>query len=137
MKKFWLFIVVVFSFIGCTLPEDDSPKFHLELLPIENATLPAEFKRDSVYELPFRYIRTSTCHIFEGFYYKKEANVRTIAIQTSVVEQLNCTTPSVNPLEVILEFKPTTENSYVFKLWKGKNDSGEEVFEEIEIPVVP
>jgi hypothetical protein len=137
MKKYWLLIAVVFTFIGCSLGDDDSTKFHLELLPIDSATLPAEFKKDSVYELPFRYVRASTCHVFEGFYYKKEANVRTIAIQTSVVEQLNCTTPSVNPLEAILQFKPTVESSYVFKLWKGKDDGGEDVYEEIEIPVVP
>lgn len=136
MKKLVLLIIVIFSIISCNtdVPEN---KFHLELLPIDSTILPVEFKKDSVYELPFDYIRPSTCHIFEGFYYKKESNVRTIAIQTTVLEQNNCTVATVNPITEILKFKPTTETSYVFKLWKGTDGNGADVFEEITIPVVP
>ncbi len=137
MKKIFLLLATIFVFISCSPNEDEGTKFHLEILPIESATLPAEFKKDVAYELPFKYIRPSTCHIFDGFYYEKNLNVRTIAIQTTVIEQDNCTAATVNPLEAILKFKPTTESSYVFKLWKGKDDNGVDVFEEIEIPVVP
>ncbi|TGD57587.1 hypothetical protein [Flavobacterium humi] len=136
MKKFWLLIVVVFTFVGCDL-HDDYIDYHLELLPVESADLPMEFKRDSIYELPFHYIRPSTCHVFEGFYYQRNSNTRTIAIQTSVLERNDCTTPIANPVEAILKFKPTTEDSYIFKMWKGEDDNGEDVFEEVEIPVVP
>ena len=136
MKNFALLIIVALSVIGCS-KDDEKDKFHLELLPIDSAVLPDKFKKDSVYELPFDYIRPSTCHIFEGFYYKKESNVRTIAIQTTVLEQNNCTVATVNPITEILKFKPTTETSYVFKLWKGTDGNGADVFEEITIPVVP
>jgi hypothetical protein len=135
MKKFLLLFAVAITFIGCSL-DDDNPKFHLELLPVESATLPDEFKRDSVYELPIKYIRPSTCHIFEGFYYEKNENVRTVAIQTSVVEQDNCVSASTEPITEILKFKPTTGESYIFKFWKGEDESGEDIFEEIEVPVV-
>ncbi|MEO8235775.1 MAG: hypothetical protein ABI549_10210 [Flavobacterium sp.] len=136
MKKIVLLIIVIFSVISCST-DVEGDKFHLELLPIDSAVLPVEFKKDSVYELPFNYIRPSTCHIFEGFYYEKNLNVRTIAIQTSVIEQSNCTTATVNPITEILQFKPTTETSYVFKLWKGTDANGADVYEEITIPVVP
>ena len=136
MKKIILLVIVVFSFISCST-EVEGDKFHLELLPIDSVVLPVEFKKDSLYELPFNYIRPSTCHIFEGFYYKKESNVRTIAIQTSVLEQNNCTVATVNPLTQVLQFKATTETSYVFKLWKGTDANGADIFEEITIPVVP
>ena len=136
MKKLGLLIIVVFSIISCNT---DVPgvKFHLELLPVDSAVFPVEFKKDSLYELPFKYIRPSTCHVFEGFYYEKNLNVRTVAIQTSVLEQNNCTGATVNPITEILRFKPTTETSYVFKLWKGTDGNGADVFEEITIPVVP
>ena len=136
MKNLVILIIVLFIVIGCS-KDDQGDKFHLELLPIDSAVLPAEFKKDSLYELPFNYIRPSTCHVFEGFYYKKNSNTRTIAIQTTVLEQSNCTTATVNPITEILKFKPTTEPTYIFKLWKGTDANGVDVFEEIEIPVVP
>jgi hypothetical protein len=138
MKKVLLLLATVISLASCSLGTDDGLKFHTELLPIESADLPDEFKKDSVYDLPFTYIRPSTCHLFEGFYYAKDMNVRTIAIHTSVIEQGGCTTPTVNPITEILQFRPSESyNSYIFKLWKGENESGEDIFEEIEIPVVP
>ena len=135
MKKFALLIIIALAVIACST-NDEKDKFHLELLPIDSVVLPATFKKDSLYELPFKYIRPSTCHIYEGFYYEKNLNVRTIAIQTSVVEQEGCTAATVNPLTEILKFKPT-ETSYIFKLWKGKDGNGTDVFQEITIPVVP
>lgn len=138
MKKVLLLLATVVSLASCSLGSDDGIKFHTELLPIENAILPSEFERDSIYELPFTYFRPSTCHVFEGFYYAKDANVRTIAIHTSVLEQGGCTTPTVNPITEILQFTPSESyNSYIFRLWKGKNESGVDVYDEVEIPVVP
>jgi hypothetical protein len=137
MKKYLVLLLLSLTFVSCDFGEDDSPKFHLELLPIESATLPVEFKRDSVYELPISFIRPTGCHVFDGFYYEKDMNKRTIAIQTSVIEQSSCGDAPVNPLTKMLNFKPTIENSYIFRLWKGKDTNGVDVFEEIEIPVVP
>ena len=137
MKKVFLLLATVVSLGSCSLGTEDDMKFHTELLPIESADLPDEFKKDSIYELPFTYIRPSTCHLFEGFYYAKDLNVRTIAIHTSVIEQSGCTVPTVNPITEKLSFRPTTEASYVFKLWKGKDENNQDIFEEIEIPVIP
>jgi hypothetical protein len=135
MKKSFLFALLSIVFGSCST--DDGIRYTSELLPIETITLPAEFKRDSLYEIPMQYIRPSTCHVYEGIYYRKEANIRTIAIGTSVLEQNNCTTAPINPLPVLLRFIPTTEDSYVFKVWKGKDANGINIFEETEIKVVP
>lgn len=137
MKKYLLLLLVAFSFFNCDLGDDDNPKFHLELLPIASATLPAEFKRDSIYKLPIQFNRPTNCHIYDGFYYEKNKNERIIAVQTSVVEQNGCGTMLVNPMEKVLTFKPTVETSYIFKLWKGKDGNGADIFEEFEIPVIP
>jgi hypothetical protein len=137
MKKFLLILALAFIFVQCDTNDNDYPNYHLELLPIESAVFPAEFIKDQVYEIPIKYVRPTTCYLFEGFYYDKNLNTRTIAIQTSVLEQNNCTTPLQNPIEEILKFKATTETSYVFKLWKGKDASGANIFEEITVPVVP
>ena len=136
MKNCIAFFVILFFLVSCS-NDDESIKFHMEILPIETAPLPTEFKKDSIYTLPFTYIRPTNCHIYEGFYYEKNANKRTIAIQTSVLEQDNCGAAPINPVEETLNFKPTTETSYIFRLFKGTDAAGQDIFEEIEIPVIP
>ena len=135
MKKAILLLLTGCLAWNCDL--DEGVKFTQEILPIESAILPATFKKDSLYKIPFKYIRPSTCHAFEGFYYQKEDNIRTIAIATTVYKQNNCTTAPINPLQVELQFRPSINGSYIFKLWKGKNAQGQNIFEEVEIPVIP
>lgn len=132
-----MLLLLVVAFSGCDLGGDENPKFHLELLPIESAVLPTEFKRDSVYEIPVNFVRPTNCYIYDGFYYEIDGNKRSIAVQTSVVEQSDCGAEPINPTNKILKFKPTIEASYVFRLWKGKGTNGVDIFEEVEIPVIP
>lgn len=135
MKKLLFFSILIMTVIGCS--NDDETRIRYEYVPVDSAQLPSEFKKDSIYELPITYVRPSTCHFFDGFYYDKNSNVRTVAIVNGVFEQENCTTAPVNPLTQILKFKPTTETSYIFKLWKGEDSNGNDIYEETEIPVVP
>lgn len=136
MKKLMFFLILTIAVIGCS-KEDDITQVHYEYVPVNSVQLPSEFKKDSIYELPFTYVRPSTCHFFNGFYYDKNSNVRTVAVINGVFEQDNCTAATVNPITEILKFKPTTEDSYIFKIWKGEDSSGNDVYEETEIPVVP
>lgn len=135
MKKLMFFLILTIAIIGCS--KDDETEVHYEYVPVNSVQLPVEFKRDSVYDLQFTYVRPSTCHFFDGFYYDKNANVRTVAFVNGVLEQNNCTTAPINPLTEILRFKPTIEDSYIFKLWKGEDSNGNDIYEEHEIPVVP
>lgn len=135
MKKI-LFVLLTFGLFSCN-KEDEGDKYYQELLPIANYSLPAELKKDSIYTFEFQFNRPTTCHIVDGFYYDKYQNIRKIAIATTVLEQNNCEPASVNPLTKTLDFKPTTESSYVFKIWKGKDVNNQDIFDEIEIPVVP
>ncbi len=137
MKKILLFVLLVVAFSSCDLGGDDNPKFHLELLPVESAVLPSEFKKDSVYEIPVNFVRPTNCYIYDGIYYEIDGNKRSIAVQTSVIEQNDCGADPVNPTTKILKFKPTIEDSYVFRLWKGKGTNGLDIFEDVEIPVIP
>jgi hypothetical protein len=134
--KHLLFAILAITLMACN-KDDDRVTFHEELLPVNNVTFPTQFKRDSLYIIPIEYIRPSTCHAFEGFYYSKNLNKRTVAVATTVFEQNNCTTPSLNTMTADLRFIPTTEASYIFRLWKGKDGNGNDVFQEFEIPVVP
>ncbi|WP_309608511.1 hypothetical protein [Flavobacterium sp.] len=137
MKKIVLIFVALLLFFGCSPNDENNTKFHLELLPIHSSTFPAQFTQDVEYDIPIQFIKPSNCNVFEGFYYDKNLNIRTIAIQSSVLEQDNCIVAPQPPSTQILRFKPTTETSYVFKLWKGVDASGADIYQEITIPVIP
>jgi hypothetical protein len=137
MKKLLLILLTINLFFSCSTDKDDKPKFHLELLAVHSSVFPAEFKKDVTYEIPIRFVRTNSCMSFNRFYYEKNLNFRTIAIEVAVLEQSNCAQGALEPNEQILKFIPTTETSYVFKLWKGKDNLGADIFEEITVPVVP
>lgn len=135
MKKLMFYLVFAVTIISCS--NDDRTQVHYEYIPVDSAEFPTEFKKDSIYELPFKYVRPTTCHFFDGFYYDKNSNIRTVAIVNGVVDEDNCTTAPINPMTEILRFIPTTEASYIFKLWKGEDSNGNDIYEEHEIPVVP
>ena len=137
MKKIVLIFVALLLFIGCSLNDEKNIKFHMELLPVHSTTFPAKFTKDVEYDIPIQFVRPSNCHVFEGFYYDKNLNIRTIAIQSSVLEQDNCIVSPEATSTQILRFKPTTETSYIFKLWKGVDAAGADIYEEITIPVIP
>jgi hypothetical protein len=39
--------------------------------------------------------------------------------------------------EVSFNFMVSNTGSYIFKFYKGKDSAGKDIFEEVEIPVVP
>jgi hypothetical protein len=137
MKKIFLILFTINLLFSCSPEEDNNPKFRLELLAVHSSVFPAEFKKDITYDIPIRFVRTSTCHSFSRFYYEKNLNFRTIAIEAAVLIQDNCVAGPQATSEQILKFTPTTETSYIFKLWKGKDNLGADIFEEITVPVVP
>jgi hypothetical protein len=84
-----------------------------------------------------RWVKLTSCHIYQGLYYAKNLNTRTIAIQSAVNANQVCTL-EIPPLsEVSFNFLVTTTGSYVFKFYKGKDAADKNLFEEVEIQVVP
>jgi hypothetical protein len=137
MKKIALFLVLVITLFSCSTNNDDSENFNFSVLPIESYTLPESFKLGETYEIKLKYQRPTSCHIYQGLYYDKNVNTRTIAIQTATIANQVCTL-EIPPLsEVSFNFLVTTTGSYVFKFYKGKDAADKNLFEEVEIQVVP
>ena len=134
MKKIILLLSVLFLFNSCSL-EDESDKFHYELLPIESVVIPSEFILGQTYQITVKYYKPTTCYGFNGFYFEKDLNVRTIAVRTVVFEDNTNCEATENLFEENLSFTVTNNGSYIFKFWQGTNDAGEDVFLEYEIPV--
>ncbi len=133
MKKI-LFTLLFFGLISCSL-EDDAPTFHLEYLKAESVTIPESFVLGETYEIKVAYKRPTSCHSFHGFYYDKNLNIRTVAVQCIVAEK-NCNDLVDDIQEETLNFYVTNNGTYIFKFWQGLDENGEDVFLEYEIPVL-
>ncbi len=135
MKKIALFLILITSVLSCSV-DNDNISYTYEVLPVDSYTMPDSFTLGETYEIKLKYQKPTSCHIYQGIYYDKNLNTRTIAVQTAVQNNQTCTT-EVPPLsEVSFNFIPTNTGSYIFKFYKGKDTNGENIFEEVEIPVV-
>lgn len=136
MKKFALFILLITTLAGCTLDNNNRDSYSYEVLPVDSYILPEKFTLGNTYEIKLKYTKPSECHYFQGIYYSKDLNTRTIAIQTAVNNNQVCTQSIPAPSEVSFNFYVTNTGSYIFKFYKGKDTTGKELFEEVEVPVV-
>lgn len=135
MKKILAFICVFMLTISCS-DEESTPPVRYVLVPIQNVEIPEVMYVETSYNIGVEYVRLSTCHGFDGFYYQKNGFTRTISVQNFVVEKPDCL-PLVNQVySENMMFQPTEPGTYLFKFWKGKDDSGNDVFLEIERTVV-
>ena len=105
MKKIVALIGIFMLMISCST-NDDQPNVHFELLPVESVVMPAEFYANTENEIKISYLQPTSCHGFDGFYYDKVDTTRTVAIQSFVLEQSNCTTLTNEIKEKSLMFKP-------------------------------
>ena len=135
MKKILAIVSLFFVLISCSV-EDDTPNFYSVVLPVTEVEVPQEFVIGETYPIKVWYQRPSTCHAFNGFYYDKYLNERTVAVQNIVTEAGNCQSLEDELVEASFDFYVTSNGSYIFKFWQGVDDNGEDIFLEIEVPVV-
>lgn len=136
MKKIVFFLILISSFLSCST-DDDNPSYTYKILPVDSYTVPTSFTLGQTYEIKLKYRKPTSCHIYQGIYYDKNLNTRTIAIQTAVQNDQVCTLDIPPISEVSFNFMVTNTGSYIFKFYKGKDADGKDIFESVEIPVVP
>lgn len=133
MKKLFTLICIFLLSYACS-PESDETKIHYELLPVESYEMPNVFTSNTDNNIQIKFLRPTSCHGFDGFVYEKNENTRTVAIQSYVLEQSNCS-PTAQSVIQTLKFHPTASGIYLFKFWKGKDANGVDVFKEVTIEV--
>lgn len=142
MKKFvTLFILAVvgaFTFTSCDLNDDSTPTYNFEFAAIDSVHVPEQFILGETKEITVYYKRPSTCHFYDGFYYEKDLNTRTVALQMAVMANETCEPLVEEVAEASFSFYVSNTGSYLFKFYKGKDaTTGQNAFLEYEIPVVP
>lgn len=134
MKKIILFFALGVLLTGCEL-SDDNPNFNLELLPVSQVNMPTAFAKDSITEIPVKYIRPTSCHFFDSFYYAKNGFDRAVAIYAAKANNVACQDDGVTEIEVPLRFKPTELGTYHFRFISGENPDGSLQFIEYDVTV--
>ncbi len=139
MKKLILFFVTLLVIASCSL-EDNTPRFHVEFVPIVGVDMPEGFMRGETYEIKVQYKRPTDCYFFDGFYYEEQTGALMVAVQTLVIEDAQC-----EPLylmeaeEASFDFtcSPGYANqSYVFKFYTGESETSTENFIQMEVPII-
>ena len=134
MKRVFILILTIFTFSSCSLDDDDNTYVSIETLPIKQAIVPLEFEYGSVYTLKVIYDLPSGCHSFYNLFYQYENTARIIAINSLVNSNQACTEALIEK-EYEFEVTVSQRENYIFKFWKGIDNEGDDVFEEIVVPV--
>lgn len=135
MKKYIGLLTICWLFFSCSL--DDGNQTTFEVLPIESIELPSSFTLNESYEIPITFYRPTNCHAYNGIISNPHNNERSIAVSSYIVNNNACTAYSNNEglAENSFTFLVKYDYTYVFKIWKGTDEQGNDVFETIEVPV--
>ena len=132
MKKISALLAIGLLLFSCSKEEE---RYTNELKPVFEVDMPTAFAKDSVTQIPIRYKKQSTCHLYNGLYYDREGLTRIVAINTIKINEDNCQPDLDTNVQVNLDFRPKNLGTYHFKFWKGENAQGVDEFLEFDAVV--
>lgn len=135
MKKIIVLLTLFIVLNSCS--KEDDTQYSFKLMAIESVDIPAEFTLGETYPITIHYTAPTSCYLFNYFYYEKDLNIRTIAIENAIAIRNDCQDLNAeNSLKsYTFNFYVTSNGSYIFKFYQGKNSEGNSIFLEYEIPV--
>ncbi|MDJ0646756.1 MAG: hypothetical protein QNJ57_12305 [Flavobacteriaceae bacterium] len=133
MRNFFLYAVTILLMSSCAL-DDDSSSFELQTLPIKSAEVPASFTLNELYNITVTYDLPNGCHNFHSLFFQQEGNERIVAINTLVSLGVVCTEALIEE-SFTFDIIASQRDDYVFKFWKGVDTNGENIFDEVIVPV--
>ena len=133
MKRKFLYLFTIILFVSCSL-DDNTTDFEIETLTIKEAIVPSEFNFGSNHNITIIYDLPSGCHSFYELFYQYEDTARIVAVNSLVNENIACTDALIEQ-EFTFTVNVLQREDYIFKFWKGTDSNGENIFEEIIVPV--
>jgi len=136
MSKKIIYLLALFFILNSCSPGDDT-QYSFKFMPIESVDIPAEFTLGETYPITVHYTVPTSCYYFSSLYYDKDLNIRTIAIENAIAQRNNCQDLSAadGAKTYTFNFYVTSNGSYIFKFYQGKDDQGNNIFLEYEVPV--
>lgn len=145
MKKLALLLLLAFAVNSCSTDSGNEPEVFYELLPIDQCDMPYRMSAGQTYEFKMFFKMPTTCHAFKGIYFEEHGNLKKIAIQSMVFENVTCQVinystdiqPAVPLMEKKYKFTAGAPGTiYTFRIWNGKNQQGQDTFYDVTVPVV-
>lgn len=134
MKKFTLLLIGLLVFSACLNNDNDKLNYSFEYLPIDEAITPASFTFGQIDTITVKYSLPNGCYHFNQIYYETKDTTRIVAISAFVELDAPCTLAIIQE-EKKIPVKASQKEDYVFKFYKGKDANGENIFEEVVVPV--
>ena len=88
MKKIIVLLTLFIALNSCS--KDDDTQYSFKLMTIDSVDIPAEFTLGETYPITIHYTAPTSCYLFNYFYYEKDLNIRTIAIENAIANRNNC-----------------------------------------------
>lgn len=142
MKKYLVYLIIfplIIAFQGCDLNDDNDFSYSFEALEITDAEFPDSFELGQIYRIYVSMNKPSDCHYFEGFdFYRtgETATERTVYAIGSVLNRSDCLPLEEETIIAYFNFEVLFTGTYVFKLYTGTDENGENDFLIYEVPVI-
>lgn len=136
MKKAPLLVLIIglLGFIGCDV-DDDATGFHFVALQAIAADFPDTFTVGEIYTIEVTYLNPDACTFFEGFdFTSTELTERQIVAIGARFPEEACT-QDVEERTASFAFEVFRDQTYIFHLWAGEDENGENEFLTFEVPV--
>lgn len=134
MKKFTLLLFGLLVFSACLNSDNDDLNYTFEYLPIDEAITPASFTLGQIDTITVKYSLPNGCYSFNQIYYETRDTTRIVAVTALLALDEVCTQALIQEERKIPVMASQTED-YVFKFYKGKDANGENIFDEVVVPV--
>lgn len=130
-KSILIYLIIILASCSSVKNEDNTV---LKLLPIEKANTPQVFIYGTIDTISIKYSLPDACHVYHSLYYQYQDSTRVVAVRALEYVDKICSQNIVQkdlkfPLQII------QKEDYVFKFWKGRDNNGNDIFEERIIPV--
>ncbi len=135
MKKILSLLILSFAIHSCSVDQEEQPIYTYSVLPIDSVIMPTVFAVDISSEIKIKYLNTSMCNQFNGFYYDKKDFTRIVGIEIVSINAKNCT-KDATLIEKTLTFTPIIAGTYTFKFYSGEDRAGVNQYN-IQTVVVP
>lgn len=136
MKRL-LFISIFALFLTSCIKDDDdcNLNYRFDTLPIETITLPDSFELNEKYDITINYNLPDSSHNFYQLYFEHNNKERIVAVISYVNEDVSATGPVINK-DYTFKLTAAQEDEYIFKIWKGKDENDDDIYETFTVPVI-
>lgn len=135
MKRLLFISIFTLLLTSCLKDDDVNANYHFETLPVDSIQLPDTLNLNEVYDITINYDLPDSSHSFYQLYFEHNEKERIVAVISYVNEDVSATGPVLNK-EYTFKLTAAQEEEYIFKLWKGKDENDEDIFDTITVPVI-